>query len=69
MNKAILGVKKVNTKKTEYFVTIEDGKARFSDNPIQGFTSSDKDAIKTIADALSLSDKRNTYEPYSITIH
>lgn len=67
--KAIIGVKKTNKKTTEYFVGVDDGKLSFSANPIEGFTCSDKLAMMTLAEVLALSDKRNTYETYNISVN
>jgi hypothetical protein len=64
----IFGIKKVNKKTTEYFSSVKDGEVIFTKNPIQGFTNSDALVAKTMADLLSVMDKRNTYETYPITI-
>jgi hypothetical protein len=68
MNAQIIGVKKVNKRKVEYFTGVENGEAQFSDNPLKGFTSGDTVAMKTMAEIMSANDKRNTYETYTISV-
>jgi hypothetical protein len=64
----IFGVKKVNKKTTEYFVGVEEQTAKFSSNPMHGFTSEDKSAVNTVRDILSAGDKRNLYEVFEVKI-
>jgi hypothetical protein len=68
MNAQIIGVKKVNKRKVEYFTGVENGESQFSDNPLKGFTSGDATAMKTMAEIMSANDKRNTYETYTISV-
>ena len=65
------GVRRISNSKrkaVDYFVRVENNKVIFTTNPMEAFTYHSQEIANTIASVLEISDKKNKFQSFKITI-